>query len=59
MNKGVKEWRAGEEETSEKAPAGSLITTPVMVEAATMRPISSGAAPRSWAKRGSTGLRAI
>ena len=45
--------------TSESAPAGSLKKTPVMVEAATMMPISSGKAPRSAAKLGSTGLRAI
>jgi hypothetical protein len=32
---------------------------PVTVEAATIRPNSSGEAPKSWAKRGSTGLRAI
>ena len=37
----------------------SLNSTPVTVEAATIIPINSGAAPRLSAKRGSTGLRAI
>jgi hypothetical protein len=45
--------------TSESAPDGSLKKTPVMVEAATMTPMSSGKAPRSAAKIGRTGLRAI
>jgi hypothetical protein len=45
--------------TSESAPAGSLKNTPVTVEAAKMMPINSGMAPRSAAKPGSTGLRAI
>ena len=45
--------------TSESAPAGSLKMTPVIVDAATIMPISSGKAPRSAAKVGSTGLRAI
>jgi hypothetical protein len=45
--------------TSESAPDGSLRKTPVMVEAATMTPMSSGKAPRSAANVGRTGLRAI
>jgi hypothetical protein len=45
--------------TSESAPDGSLKKMPVTVEAATMTPMNSGAAPRSAAKMGSTGLRAI
>src|SRR5262249_37258015 len=44
---------------SESAPEGSLKNTPVMVEAATMTPMSSGRAPRSAAKMGRTGVRAI
>jgi hypothetical protein len=65
MDKWLSERRRGEKSapstimrlrpsTSESAPDGSLKKTPVMVEAATMTPMSSGKAPRSAAKMGGT-----